>query len=90
MTTQYPHIEPERFMKSPGVDTLLGFLLGSALLIVFGIGILADPILYFVYRGKLPAFARGIGLALLIWVGLILGALVLCIGSAYVITAVSK
>ncbi len=79
---QYPSLLMMPVVKSQQADPWLGFLCGFLVLFVPVAGLIITPILYFIYKKKYPAFARGLGIASLIPVALIvlaLGALALCL-----------
>ena len=61
------------------LDILLGIIAAFGSLFLWGIGLLAAPILYFVLRPSYPIFARGIGYGMLGFVVILLGLLALCL-----------
>ena len=82
---QYPSLLMMPVIKSQRADPYLGFLCGFVVLFVPVAGLIVTPLLYCIYKKKYPAFARGLGIAALIPVVLMvlgLGALALCLISA--------
>jgi hypothetical protein len=64
--------------RNPIVDTVLGIVAVGLSIAFFGIGVFAMPILYYVLRDSYKAFARGIGIGIIIGIVLLLGAIVSC------------
>jgi hypothetical protein len=71
--------EPRLLTKTVWGDVTLGGVIALVSLFVGGLGLIAMPILYFVLRPTMPAFARGIGYGFLGTLVLFLGAFALCI-----------
>jgi uncharacterized paraquat-inducible protein A len=73
--------EPARLITSSEIgDAVLGVFVAIVSLFLFGIGVLAIPIVWAVMRRTHPAFARGVGIAGLTVLVLLLGAVVVCYG----------
>ncbi|MEO7717483.1 MAG: zinc ribbon domain-containing protein [Capsulimonas sp.] len=67
-----------------GGDMVLGFILSFVSIFIYGIGMIAMPVLYFSLRPTYRYFARGVGYGLVTFGVLVLGVFVWCFGSLMV------
>jgi hypothetical protein len=63
------------------LDIVLGIVAVFGSLFLYGIGLLAAPILYFVLRPRYPIFARGLGYGMLAFAAILLGLVAWCIAA---------
>lgn len=63
------------------LDIVLGIIAGLGSPFLYGIGLIAAPLLYFVMRPHYPIFARGLGYGMLAFAAIFLGLVAWCIAA---------
>jgi len=71
-------------------DTLIGFVIGTALMLMLFIGLIANPILFFVLRAKRRSFALGVLFGMILPVLAVLGIFVVCFVQPVLLTKIYR